>query len=355
MARPKDRASAEGLLPNMEARPWADGVTVTYRYHPKGGRPVNLGTDRRAALQAVLDMTGQAKDEGTLRWVWNKYTSGSKRWAKLTEGSRRDYEGAWKQIELVFGGVQASAITSPMVARYVHVERAGSPRRADIEKALMSNLFKHAILLGAATINPTIGVEPHGSEASDVMPEEAALRAFLAWLDTQTPQRRILACAAEYAALAGNRQVEFLHLSWPQVDRDAEGVPVLGGKVRVKRAKQRGKKRGEIIEAIDITPRLHALLLKIKSLDRDGLYLFPNEDGNAYTSKGFRTIWQRCVVAAIQARVMTAEQRFNFHALRRYYATNYVAANNDLPNLHANRDVTARVYDATKVVNRRAL
>jgi hypothetical protein len=27
----------------------------------------------------------------------------------------------------------------------------------------------------------------------------------------------------------------------------------------------------------------------------------------------------------------------------------------NLPNLHANRDVTARVYDATKVVNRRAL
>jgi hypothetical protein len=35
----------------MEARPWKDGKTVTYRYHPMEGPPVNLGTDRDAAVR----------------------------------------------------------------------------------------------------------------------------------------------------------------------------------------------------------------------------------------------------------------------------------------------------------------
>lgn len=47
----KDRASAKGLLPLMEARPWADGKTVTYRYHPIGAKPINLGTDRALAIK----------------------------------------------------------------------------------------------------------------------------------------------------------------------------------------------------------------------------------------------------------------------------------------------------------------
>lgn len=58
MTRPRDRASAAGLLPRMEARPHSDGNTVTYRYRPIGANPINLGTDRAAALRRVLDMTG---------------------------------------------------------------------------------------------------------------------------------------------------------------------------------------------------------------------------------------------------------------------------------------------------------
>jgi hypothetical protein len=60
MNRPRDRASAAGLLPRMEARPWADGKTITYRYHPIGGKPVNLGTDRAEACRRVLELNGQA-------------------------------------------------------------------------------------------------------------------------------------------------------------------------------------------------------------------------------------------------------------------------------------------------------
>ena len=65
MNRPRDRASATGLLPRMEARPWRDGVSVTYSFHPVNGKPINLGTARAAALRRVLELNGQADGTGT--------------------------------------------------------------------------------------------------------------------------------------------------------------------------------------------------------------------------------------------------------------------------------------------------
>lgn len=353
MSRPKDRASAAGLLPNMEARVWADGATVTYRYKPPGGKWRSLGTDRREALQEVLNLNGQHEAHGTMAWLWQQWLK-SKRYLRLAAGTQADYALAWKQIDKRFGHMQARAITSTIVARYVHVERADSPRRADIEKTLLSNLFKHGILLGVCVVNPTIGVEPHGGEASTVLPQTLVLKAFSDWLLQQTPQRKILAYAVEFAAIGGSRQVEFLDLTRLQVDQ-VDGQPRLGGKVRVQRAKQRGKKRGQVIEPITITPRMHRLLLALWALNRDGLYLFPTEDNNAYTARGFKTLWQRCVTAAIAAKVIKATDRFNFHALRRYYATMHKAEQGRLPDMHANPAVTARVYDGTTEVERSAL
>lgn len=94
MSRRRDRASAEGLLPLMEARPWRDGKTVTYRYHPLGGNPINLGTDRDAAILAVLQLNRRAPDSGTFREMWRLYLQ-SPDWAALAPGTQTDYRLCW--------------------------------------------------------------------------------------------------------------------------------------------------------------------------------------------------------------------------------------------------------------------
>lgn len=359
MPRPRDRRSANGLLPLMEARPWKDGKTVTYRYHPAGGKPINLGTDKRAAIQRVLDLTGQNDATGTLRWVWERFTDEkhpAPRWAKLADGTRADYTLAWRQIEARLGDMQISAITSPIVARYVHVERAKSPRRADIEKALLSRLFGHGIKLGVCEVNATIGVEPHGSEPRTEAPDTSVLARFLAWLAEQTPQRRIIGMAAEYASLAGSRKVEFLPLTWPQVDREA-------GVVRTFRGKQRGRLKGRIVEVISISPALASLLDRLQALRAarraesrvDCLYVFPTRTHGAYTARGFKTLWQRCWESALSEGVVKPTDRFTFHDLRAHYATVHKQQTGGLPDLHANPGTTARVYDRNKEVPRKAL
>lgn len=355
--RPRTLKSAMGLLPRMEARRWRDGKTITYRYKTIDGVQMNLGTDRAAAIHQVLDLLGDNKEQNTLQWVWDRFTEKDdkdqfkvKRWRDLSDSTRDDYRQAWKQIAKTFAKMLVSDIDSTMVARYIHVERASTPKRANTEKALLSNLFAHGILLGACKVNSTDGVQPHKLESRTEAPDGSVLKTFLDWVATQTPQRRIVGLAAEYASLAGNRKAEFLRLTWPQVDRAA-------GEVRTFRAKQRGGKREKVVEAVAISPALGAVLDRLEAIrpDRECLYLFPTRDGNAYTDRGFKTLWQRCVLAAIEAKVIDEKTRFTFHDLRAFYATTHKEKTGVLPDLHKNRETTARVYDRTKTVFRNAI
>lgn len=338
----RDRQSAKGLLPLMEARPWADGKTVTYRYHPKGQKPINLGRERLAAIRKVLNLLGNCEDQGTLKWVWESYVDAdtpSPRWKKLSESTKADYRQAWKEIEKTFGNMQANRIDSTMVARYVHIERAKAPKRANTEKALLSNLFGHGIKLGVCTVNATFGVEPHQLEARSEAPDEKLLAEYLGWLSRQSPQRQIVGMAAEYASLAGNRKCEFLNLTWQQVDRQA-------GVIRTIRAKQRGTRREQVVEVVKISPALEGLLDRLLAVRKlDCHYVFPTRDNNQYSDRGFKTLWQRCVVEAIEQGVLTTDTRFTFHDLRAFYATKHKKVTGALPDLHKNPETTARVYD----------
>lgn len=319
------------------------------RYHPIGQKPINLGTDRIAAIRKVLDLLGNNRDQGTLKWVWERYTDAENpalRWRKLVDSSKADYRQAWKEIEKTFGMMQANRIDSTMVARYVHIERAKAPKRANTEKALLSNLFGHGIKLGVCTVNATIGVEPHQLEARIEAPSELLLAKYLEWLTKQTNQRQIVGMAAEYASLAGNRKCEFLQLTWPQIDRQA-------GVIRTIRAKQRGKKRDQIVEVVNISPALDALLVRLEKIRKlDCLYVFPTRDNNQYSDRGFKTLWQRCVLQAIEENVLSAETRFTFHDLRAFYATKHKKVTGALPDLHKNPETTARVYDRSTEVFR---
>jgi integrase len=368
MGRPKDRASAQGLLPRMEARPWADGKTVTYRYHPPGGKPLNLGTDRQAALRKVLDYTGDRDTHGTLQWVWEqltktsepdekarnrKVTSKPTKWERLSAGTRDDYTTAWNQIKQVFGDCHVSTISAADVARYVHVERADTPRRADIEKTVLSKLFGHAIKLGLRETNPCRDVEPHGSEARVAEPpSDELLSAFTAWMAQQTPQVRVVGLACEYAALAGNRKAEFLPLRWSDIDRKAR-------EIRTTRAKQRGKKKGLVVEVISISDAMDHVLDRLWQLREargaEAEIVFPTKDNAAYSARGFKTAWSRAVAAAIEQKVIPVDKRFTFHDLRAYYVSKHQRMFQRLPDVHANPATTARHYDRNREVERDSL
>jgi hypothetical protein len=340
MSRPRDRKSSDGLLPRMQARPRSDGKT-TYRYLAVTGRWVNLGTDRTDALRQVLDMNGDNTDRGTVGELWRLYCE-SPDWRDLSDATRADYSQCWKQLVQRFDKATAGAITPQVMARYMRKERAAAPVRANREAALMSNLMNLAVERGDIPANPCKQVRRNKERPRPEAPEPATLVGFLEWARKRTGQAQVLAGMAEFAALSGNRRVEFLNLHWPQIS----------DVVRMIRAKQRGR---QTVEVLGISVALERLLMAMRALAKDDRVgaVFPTVSGNPYTEAGFKAMWSKLVRTALDEGAIAA--RFTFHDLRAYYVTQHKAQRGALPDLHANPGTTARVYDRTKEVKRNSL
>lgn len=345
MSRPRDRASAAGLLPRMEARPWRDGKTVTYRYHPLGKKPINLGTDKIEAIRQVLDINGRTSDQGTVNRLWKQYKA-SPAWQALRDRTRADYEDYSVPLLAVFGEVHAAAVMAPDIARYLRVERAAAPVRANREVALLGNLLALAIELGEATVNPCRGGQvPRNKERPRTSaPDHKEIEALVDFAAVKGGQWNVITMAAEFAALTGSRQVEMLPLHWPQFGVD---------EVRLRRAKQR--KGVEKVERVSVSPALLLLRTRLLAVARDEKVgaVFPNRQGNPYTAQGFAAMWGKLMREAMSEKVIA--RRFTFHDLRAHYATQHKERLGHLPDLHASPTTTAKVYERSGVSRRKAL
>lgn len=336
----KDRKTSIGLLPRMEARPWSDGKTVTYRYHPVAGKPLNLGTDRQEAIQKVLDLNGIGTDAGTIAELWRLYQQ-SGDWKLLAKATQDDYTQCSSYVLKTFGAARAALIRPTDINRYLRVERADAPVRANREAALLSNLFNLGIARGDLDANPCKQVRRNKEQPRTEAPETAVLGAFVDWLVSAGGQRKIVAQMAEFAAYGGNRRVEFLGLTWQQIDREA-------GVIRVQRAKQRGV---VVWEKIEIGPQMAELLDRIEGSGSQ--WVFCTRGGNPYTSRGFMANWGKWMGEAIEAGIVS--RRFTFHDLRAYYVTLHKSERGNLPDLHKNPATTARIYDRRKESKRGAM
>ena len=341
MTRPRDRASATGLLPRMEAMPRKDGL-VSYRYHPAGKKPIPLGTDKILAIRKVLDLNNESPIRGTVKHLWQLYQDSSD-WAELSKNTQHDYTQCSKELLRVFGDIAPEIITPAICARYLRVERKAAPVRANREMALLSNLMNVAIERGDILANPCKQIKRNKERPRKDAPEPETLISFLKWARERTGQAQILASMAEFAALTGNRRIEFLELHWPQISES---------EVRLIRGKQREK---QVVEVISISPALTSLLERLRGLaknDRLGA-VFPNRAGNCYTEQGFKAMWSKLVAKALEEKAI--EKRFTFHDLRAYHVTQHKVQRGALPDLHANPGTTARIYDRTKEVKRNSL
>lgn len=350
MNRPRDRASARGLLPGMESRPWKDGKTVSYRYHPPGGKPTPWTTDRDALIRQVLDMNRRAPDAGTIAEMWRLYQKTAE-WSSLAPGTQADYQLCWDQLRLVFGHMLPREITAQHCRKYLRFERAKAPVRANRELAVLSNLLNVAIDTGDVDINVCRHVRRNKERPRNEAPEAQTLARFIAWAWARGGSAAVLAGMAEFAARSGNRRVEFRELHWPQVGDEV---------IRLRRAKQRDGD-APIVEVIGISPELRALLERMRGIsggDKTGP-VFPAARGGAYRDRAFKSAWSRLMADAMDASagppVLVIGQRFHFHDLRAYYVTEHKRLRGELPDMHKDRGTTARVYDRSKEVRRRSI
>jgi integrase len=327
----------------MEAVPRKGGFT--YRYHPIGGKPIGLGRDREAAIRAVLDMNNNNTDRGTIAELWRLYSDPkSQSWPALSAATRDDYTQSSRQLLPIFGSMAPAHIKPAHIARYLRVERGASPVRANREFALLSNLLNLAVERGELEANPAKQVRRNKERPRKQAPEANLLAGFLEWAWAQKGQSQILAGMAEFASITGNRGAEFRLLTWPQVG---------GAELRIMRAKQHGG--NEVVEVIPVSPALADLLARMRALAKDTRhgFVFTTKTGGPYTAQNFKLGFARLKTAAKTAGKL--EKNFTLHDLRSYYVTQYKAKFGSLPDIHADPATTARVYDSSKVVNRKTL
>ncbi|MES2247639.1 MAG: tyrosine-type recombinase/integrase [Pseudomonadota bacterium] len=332
-----------GLLPRMEARPRKNGG-FTYRYHPMGGKPLNLGQDKGEAIRKVLDLNNKAGDEGQFSRLWRLYQERPE-FKRLAESTKDQYRDNWKELEKVFARGIVAATKPKDIARYLRVHRASAPVVANREVALLSNLFNLAVELGDIDRNPCKEVRRNPEESRDRLVEMDEFEAFVAWALQQGPSNVVLVSMAQFAALTGNRRAEFLKLHWPQVDEQI---------VRLQRAKQRGRKSKR--ELIGVSDALQEVLDRMKAVEGYspmGAVFRAPRTGNAYSEAGFKAMWQRLMKKALDARVIA--ERFTFHDLRGHYTTYFKLKFGELPELHADPKTTAGVYERSREVRRRSL
>jgi Phage integrase family len=345
MNRPKDRSSAAGLLSRMEARPWKDGKTMSYRYHPVGGKPTPWCTDRAQALRIALDLSGIGDDVGTVGRLWQQYRD-SAAWADLQPRTQADYMVYSRPLLHVFADMRAADITPPMVARYLRTERAAAPKRANREVSLLGTLIGLAIEIGEAETNPCRGrmVKRNPERPRSEAPDAGDMAALLSHAKTKGMQWRIITAAAEFAALVGARQAEFLRLTWPYWSEN---------EVRLDRAKQR--KGAQRVDRIESSAALLDLRRRLQELAHEPVLgiVFANRHGNAYTASGFACMWGKLMREAVAAGVV--QRRFTFHDLRAHYTTQHKVQMGALPDMHASPTTTARVYERSRVGRRKAL
>ena len=113
-------------------------------------------------------------------------------WTSLKERTRADYTDYSVPLLDVFGDVHASVITAPDVARYLRVERADAPVRANRKIALLGDLIALAIERGEATANPCRGGQvPRNKERPRTSaPEREEIESLVAFANIKVARAR---------------------------------------------------------------------------------------------------------------------------------------------------------------------
>lgn len=343
MNRPRERQSGKGLLPNIEAVPWASARgKFTFYWRDSLRRRHNLGTDRLLAIRKTAELMGVFSNEGTVSYLWEQYTR-SQEWAELKETTHADYRKSWKELSKCFAAMYARDIRPPDIHRYLRVERGGKTR-ANREVAVLSNILQEGINSGALESNPCANVRRNRETPKRPLPSTADLGAFVAWLDGSGGSRRVLSLMAQFAAHAGNRRAEFLGVTLPQLS---------GSEARLKRAKQRGKR--EQIERVEIVGELVAIVEQMRALPRPAgsLHVWINEDKKPFTEGGFNSLWHRAMKEALAKGVVS--ERFTFHSLRAWFTDQYRNQHGKLPNIHKNPATTANIYSQREGIKRQSI
>lgn len=326
-----------GLLPRMDAYRLKDGG-YSFRFKTYDGQYIPLGRDLLKAKRMVLDLLQGTREPNTITALAAEYFQSSL-FKRLAERTQRDYLEHSKEVLRVFGQMTPAAIEPPHIAKYLRVERANAPVRANREVALLSSILQFGIECGHLKANPCRQVRRNPERPRSRKVERRELDAIIAIAKAKGESSELIGLIAEFCALTGQRRGDLLRLRLAQIGPDG---------IRIRPAKTKHDEV-QVDILIEWSDRLRQVVEWAKALPRPvrGLYLFCNRHGQPYTDAGFKAMWNRLQVAYAKA----GGERFTFHDLRAFYVTE--GKDKGLPVTeatgHKSEATANRIYDRRKI------
>ena len=242
-----------------------------------------------AALARWAELEGVAEPGTLIAQAINRYLTDNV--LELAPATVKEYRRMSVRLIRVFGHVGLDDLEETGVAQYLDKHHAKA--QGNREMSMLSSVYEAARRWGWTSKNPCRGVRRNRERKLQRMPSPGQIAALVAAADPQ------MAAIIQLAGLTGLRKKDLLELRLSDIRPEGLRVEI--------------SKTGRTV-IYTHTATLDALLSRIRGLRRrvSSISLFCNQRGQAYTTSGFDSRWQR-----LKKR---AGVDIRFHDLRRYAA-----------------------------------
>lgn len=301
---------------------WSRADRVWYTIVLEGGRKRRrklAGPDAKLSdLHRLLEDVAGAQ-RGTLGWLCDLFHA-SKQFTEKADKTRQGYTDQRKIVRTyrtkagVLADLQVSGITGPFLVRLFDKIAAEYPSKSNHLLRYLRRVFNWGMPRGYCTSNPAKGIEQAKERKRRRLPAHDVQNAMIEY--ARAHHADYLWVVLELAYLCRLRGIEVLTLT------DANEVP---------HGIETNRRKGSNDSLVKWSPRLtaawqaardrRARIWKAKSIPTpmkpELRPLLVNAKGKPITRGTLDTLWRTMMLGAIEAGVITAEQRFGSHDLKR--------------------------------------
>lgn len=334
--------------------------TVSYYYLYPNGASETLASAKLGDRQALMDAERKAKRKhgdivqgviiaGSVAEMIDRFK------ADIAPTHYRDQstdglavrESAYKNLTAFFGKMAPQSLK--MIHGYQYIDarsKAGAPAKAWKELSLFSTICHYAVEWGLMERNPFVGMRKRPTEKDVRTITRSQVVRFYLWSQKQTPQFKVLGCAALFTYLTGFRAAEVRPYHTSGLSK--EGVRVINAK----------RKKGEVetVKLREWSMKLRAVVARTKQAHGiERLYLFANRHGKPYTRSGWGSVWQDAMKAWIgceEKELVEHREYFSLLDVRPAAITKKLADRKEDAYdfaAHANKATTHAHYDRRKI------
>lgn len=357
------------LPPRVDAYMKKDG-TFSFRFKHWDGHYIKLGCDIEEARKKGHALNAGKPLVGSLAELIEEYWK-STWFTNLAPRTKLDYEEHSKQVIKVLGELAPNDITPQHLGRYLRMERASAPVRANREiRGFLSTVYEFGIEIGSALANPCRQIRRNKETPRTRKVETHELAGVVEVAKTIGPSAQLITLAAEFCAIAGRRRQDVLRLPLPkhgEMETRIEPQKVKRGEAQmtieipltpglldiIERAKEVHRLRERLFDEREAKRLAKGKTGKEQRPVRSMTWIFCTQQGQPYSDAGFKTMWNKIQVKWEEE----GGTRFTFHDLRAYYVTEAKAKGWQVSDTTGHKDESTanKIYDRRRVRKARPL